>query len=84
MQAEFLDFFAETDVYFDTAYVLRYIIEETFKSWLLRVGADRILFASDSPWSDVKRDVEILNSFDLDENTREKLFSLNAKKLLGI
>lgn len=84
MQAEFLDFFAETDVYFDTAYILRYISEETFKSWLLRVGADRILFASDSPWSDVKRDVEILNSFDLDENTREKLFSLNAKKLLGI
>ena len=84
MQAEFLDFFAESGVYFDTAYVLRYITPEIFNNWLSRVGADRILFATDSPWSDVKGDVEILNSFDLDENTKGKLFSQNARRLLGI
>jgi predicted TIM-barrel fold metal-dependent hydrolase len=84
MQEEFLDTFADTGVYFDTAYVLRYISPEIFNAWLARVGNERILFASDSPWSDVGRDVEILNSFVKDEKTRERLFSLNAKKLLGI
>ena len=84
LQEEFLNAFADDEVYFDTGYVLRAINEEILKNWLKKVGSERILFASDSPWSDIGRDVEILNSFNLDEKTKEKLFSFNAKKLLGI
>ena len=84
MQKEFLDTFEKTPVYFDTAYVLRHINAEILGEWISRIGDNRILFASDSPWSDVKRDVEILTSFVKDETTKEKLFSLNAKRLLGI
>ena len=84
MYDQVLDLLCGEDVYFDTAYVLRFIGEETFKKLLSRHGEDRILFGTDSPWSDIKRDVEILRSFSLSKNTEEKLFSLNAKKLLKI
>ena len=53
------------DVYFDTSYVLRYIGKENFKKMLRKHGEDKILFASDSPWSDIKGDVNILKSFNL-------------------
>ncbi len=84
MWDEVLELLCGEDVYFDTAYVLRFIGEETFKKFLDRHGEDRILFGTDSPWSDMKRDVAILKSFSLGENTEEKLFERNAKKLLGI
>ena len=84
LQEEFLDAFADDKIYFDTGYVLRSINEEILKKWLARVGDGRILFATDSPWSDIKGDVDILKSFNLDEKTKEKIFYKNAKKLLGI
>lgn len=84
MQKEFLGTFGGTDVYFDTAYVLRFMKKEAFKEWIDIHGEDKILFASDSPWSIISKDVEILKSFSLEKNTEEKLLSLNAKKLLGI
>ncbi len=75
---------AGLDVYFDTAYILRYIDRDTFVRILERHGEDKILFASDSPWSSIENDVNIIRSFDLGKNTEEKIFSLNAKRLLGI
>ncbi|MBE6706951.1 MAG: metal-dependent hydrolase [Ruminococcaceae bacterium] len=72
------------DVYFDTAYVLRFIGKENFYKMLQKHGADRILFASDSPWSDVKNDVSIIKSFGFDKKTENKIFFENAKALLGI
>ncbi len=75
---------AGEDVYLDTAYVLRFIGKEMFTKILEKHGEDRILFASDSPWSDIKNDVDILKSYALDERAEEKIFSKNAKGLLGI
>ena len=81
---EVYDTLAGLDVYFDTAYILRFINKETFVKILEKHGEDRILFASDSPWSSIKNDVNIIRSFDLDKNTEDKILGLNAKKLLGI
>ena len=81
---EVLDTLCGADVYFDTAYVLRFVGKDTFCKIVERHGADRILFASDSPWSDIRTDVEIINSFELDENTKKKIFCENARALLGI
>lgn len=72
------------DVYFDTGYVLRFIGADMFKSILEKHGADKMLFGSDSPWSDIKRDVEILRSFALDKDVEEKIFCGNALALLGM
>lgn len=72
------------DVYFDTAYVLRFVGKENFMRILEKHGEDRILFGSDSPWSDIAADVEALRSYKLEKETEEKIFCGNAKRLLGI
>ena len=79
-----LELLCGKDVYLDTAYVLRFISPEIFKSILQKHGADRILFASDSPWSSMEKDAEILRSFALDKKTEDMIFFENAKRLLGI
>ena len=82
--SEVLEELCGEDVYFDTAYILRFIEGDTFREILNRHGEDKILFATDSPWSSAKGDVEILRSFGLNQKTEEKIFCENAKRLLGI
>ena len=72
------------NVYFDTAYILRFIGKEKFIKILKKHGTDRILFASDTPWSGIKEDVDIIKSFGLDETTEQKILCDNARALLGI
>ncbi len=84
MPEDVLEILCGEDVYFDTAFVLRYTDKETFKKIVEKHGEDKILFATDSPWSSVGGDVDIVKSFALDKNTENKIFFENAKKLLGI
>ena len=74
----------DENVYFDTAYVLRFIGKEKFLELLRKKGEDKILFASDSPWSDIGNDAEILRSFSLEKSVEDKIFYQNAKNLLGL
>lgn len=84
MAEQVLDTLCGLDVYFDTAYVLRNMSKDTFYRMIERHGADRILFASDSPWSSIEGDVKIIKSFGLDKKTEDKIFYENAAGLLGI
>ena len=84
MPEEVLEQLCGENVYFDTAYVLRNMSRETFLKMLDRHGADRILFASDSPWSSIEGDVKIIKSFGLEKEIEDKIFYENAKALLGI
>lgn len=84
MADEVLEHLCGEDVYFDTSFVLKAIGEQTFRAILERHGEDKILFATDSPWSDIREDLAILQSFSLQKKTEEKLLCGNAKKLLGI
>ena len=81
---EVIERLCDADVYFDTAAVLRYISDEHFKKILEAHGADRMLFATDSPWSTIAGDVDRIKSFSLSKETEEKLFCENARLLLGI
>ncbi len=68
-------------VYMDTAVVLdRY--PKTAKKIIEKHGADKILFATDSPWADQKHYIELLRGFGFDERELELMFSENAKKIL--
>ena len=84
MPREALETLCGEDVYLDTAFVLRTIGKKNFLAILQKHGADRVLFASDSPWSDIRGDVEIVKSFGLDQEPMEKLFYKNAQQLLGM
>lgn len=75
---------AGKNVYFDTAYMLKYVDKQTFVKILEKHGEDKILFASDSPWSSVSEDIKIIKGYNLGEQTENKIFYKNAQKLLGI
>lgn len=81
---EVLDVLAGENVYFDTAFSLHQIDEKTFKDILYKHGDDKILFATDCPWRDIKDDIAIIKSFNLGKETEDKIFFKNAIKLLGI
>jgi len=84
LHEDVLSMLAGLDVYFDTAYSLHGISEEFFKKILDKHGDDKILFATDSPWQNIQREIDIIKSYRLGAESEEKIFSANAIKLLGI
>jgi hypothetical protein len=84
MPLEVLSTLAGENVYFDTAYILPSIGEDNFKRILDRHGEDRVLFASDSPWTSMKDSIAILRSFGLGKSAEDKILYQNAKRLLGL
>ena len=72
------------EVYLDTAYVLDKIPREQFVRMVRNHGSDKILFASDSPWTDQKNYVSIIEQMPFNTNEKENIISLNARKLLQI
>ena len=84
MWEEVLDKLAGKNVYFDTAFTFNDIDEKLFKDIVQKHGADKILFATDCPWRDIKEDYDILSSYNLDKQTFDKITHKNALKLLGI
>lgn len=78
------DELAGEDIYFDTSMGTEYYGKEQFKRILSAHGDDKILFATDSPWSDAGKEIANLNSWDIPAQSLEKIFHLNAEKLLKI
>lgn len=81
---ETLDLLCDLDVYFDTAFTVPKIGEELFKKILFRHGEDKILFATDCPWHDMKQDIEVIKSYNLGKDIEDKIFYKNALKLLKL
>lgn len=72
------------DVWFDTAVVFGQIPDEQFVRICREHGTDRILFATDSPWSGQKESVEYFKNMDLPEEEKRQILSENAKNLLTL
>lgn len=75
---------AGRDVYFDTAFIEGYMDRQQFERIVKAHGSDKVLFATDSPWSGQKETIDWINACDLDDETKEKIFYKNARRLLGI
>ena len=75
---------AGENVYLDTSYVLSSIGKEKFEKILEKHSAEKILFATDSPWQNQGKQIEILKSYLQDTNLEGKIFCDNAKKLLNL
>ena len=71
-------------MYFDTAAISNVISKEQYARIVKSHGADKILFATDSPWEDVDKTLAALNQLGLDEEEVEKIKYKNALKILGI
>lgn len=69
-------------VYMDTAFVLdRY--PEICRQIIRKHGADKILFATDSPWADQKNFIGLMYGFGFKTDEIELMFWENAKKILA-
>jgi predicted TIM-barrel fold metal-dependent hydrolase len=58
--------------------------DDAFVRALSAFDEDRVLFGSDSPWTDQKEMVDRTLRLGLTEGRMEKLMALNARRLLGI
>lgn len=72
------------DVYFDTAYVLDKMPQEQFVRMVRNHGADKILFATDSPWGGQKEFVKCMTDMPFTESEKQIILEGNAKRLLNI
>lgn len=46
-------------------------------------GADKIIFGTDFPFSDRKKEIELLNSLRISEDEYDKITFKNIKKVMG-
>ena len=72
------------NIYLDTSMGTEYYSEEQFLRIVRAHGADKVLFASDSPWSDAGKEIANIEAMPLSAEEKEAVFAGNAKKLLGI
>lgn len=73
-----------TDAYFDTAFVHQFIDREQFCRIVNNHGSDKILFATDSPWSDQREAVAWLKACNFSKEDEAKIFYQNAQKVLKL
>lgn len=72
------------NVYFDLAYSLDKISTNQLMRIIKNHGSDKILFATDSPWSGQKEFVEIFNSLPLNQQDKENISYKNAIIILSL
>jgi len=72
------------NVWFDISYTLGMIKDEQFERIVKNHGADKVLFATDSPWSGQGETIEYLKKMDFTKEELERIFYINALELLGM
>ena len=72
------------NVYFDTAFVAKDIGRELFAAIVKKHGVDKILFASDIPWSDPRDEIKLVEELDVSDNDKDRIFFRNAVELLKL
>ena len=81
---EVLEYLCGREIYFDTSFGYGTMPKNFSEKILEKHGADRFLFGTDTPWHTPEMELRLLDSLHLSEADREKIFSGNAKRLLGI
>lgn len=71
-------------VFLDTSAISDYISEEQFRRIVNKHGADNILFGTDSPWFDQSREIRWLDSMDLSNSVKSRIFYENGRRLLTL
>jgi len=73
------------NLYMDTSFVLRKMPGTFRERFLKEHPTDRLLFASDSPWTDQGEELDFLLQLPfLTESDKEKICFSNAAQLLGV
>ncbi len=72
------------NVYFDTAFASRFLTPEQFTRLVRLHGPERVLFATDCPWSTAPEELALLRAADLTEEERENIAWKNAARLFHL
>ena len=82
---ESLEYLLGQDIYLDTSFVLSRMPGSFREKFLKGHPADRLLFASDSPWTDQGEELRFLLQLPyLPDGDKEKICFSNAARLLGL
>lgn len=84
MWQEVYDLLVGQKVYFDTGVVARYMDKRLATDIVCAHGADKVLFATDSPWASYEESVEFVASLDLSDEQKNMIYGGNAARLLGL
>lgn len=84
MQEDVKKFLCAKNVFFDTGYCLDKYEPSDILEIINLHGTDKILFATDSPWGEPKRYIQILDSLNLSDREKELIFYKNALGLLDM
>ena len=77
-------YLAGKNIYLDTSMGFEYFPHDQFLRIIKKHGADKVLFASDSPWSNANTEIEHLQSLPIPVSEKKKILCDNAKRLLNI
>lgn len=72
------------NVYFDTAMASTFLDVETFEKLVKLHGAEKILFATDSPWSKATDEKELIEKTSLSTQEKENIYYKNAFSLFNL
>lgn len=72
------------EVYLDVSFTAGEIGRKILERIISKHGTDRILMASDCPWDSPENEIKMINSLDIPESDKQKIFYKNAAGLLGI
>ena len=79
------NYLMDTNVYLDTSYVQKEIPQDVMRDLIRLRGADRVLFASDSPWCLPRTESwAFLTKLGLTEAELSLISHQNAQRLLGL
>ena len=72
------------NLFLDTSFSFTELGKERFENMISLHGDERVLFASDSPWTSQSAEVENIQSLNLPSKTIDKILGENARLLLNI
>jgi len=72
------------DLYLDTCYTFGHLEIKRIVRIMERHGFDRILFGTDSPWTDQREEIQHILRLDILEEAKRKILGENARTLLNL
>lgn len=78
------DLLCGENIYFDLSFGYGVISKPVAQQIVDKHGCDRLLFGSDMPWHRPEWELRLIDTLDLSESDRQKIFCKNALSLLGI
>ncbi len=78
------EYLAGSNIYLDTSMGFDYYSKEQFLHIVKKHGSDKVLFASDSPWSNAESEIKQITNLSLSKSSIDAILGGNAKRILHL